>query len=115
MLPEDKSRLLQDWKDRGEKGLYIMKPKASARGQGIRLIAAPDKEIKKGLCLFVNRSACVHSDVQASEKGQGTKLIAVPDKEFQTQIHAPTCARACVPCWMEGFSKRARVQADCCM
>lgn len=55
VLPDDHSRLIQDWKDRGEKGLYIVKPKAAARGVGIRLVAKPDVEIKKNANVLVQR------------------------------------------------------------
>jgi hypothetical protein len=38
--------VVQDWRDRGEKDVFIVKPKAGARGVGIRLVAKPDVQVQ---------------------------------------------------------------------
>ena len=38
--------MVQDWRDRGEKDVFIVKPKAGARGVGIRLVAKPDVQVQ---------------------------------------------------------------------
>lgn len=48
ILPDDRDKLIAEYKEGGRKQAYICKPKASARGMGIRLVSDPEKEIKRG-------------------------------------------------------------------